>query len=457
MNDTERREHRPGFAPHRLCSGSGNGERANAGVPLKLNARQVALLRRIVEDREPVSSSESALAVSVYALRSRGLVITRQAGGGWVAHATDLGRLQLEQLAHQADHGTMAHSQVRRPTTTPRNAAAEAEATALVTRVQQAGGSLMFTDPDTDSRATLRATIQTAIHAGHRLHYTGRLRGDLVITLAEPAPAQLRPATDSDVKASAWRPTARRTHPVVAELRTLAAVADGVAVSDSRLPQVPRKVLPRALRLLNLFLTEAEKRGHTIRGPSPVAERPCVVRIAVRGHEFRFVLGEHGGILTLKLDGVHTGRRVWVDGARTRLEQKLGDVLDSLEERARLTEQRRREREQLAREAEIARRAESARYRAAYAHDYAIGMLRDQVAAWQLAEQIRTLCAHVHQRSADGTTPTASQAWITWALEHADHLDPARRPLTVPEIPEPTTHDLERYRNAPHPLVLEAP
>lgn len=100
---------------------------------------------------------------------------------------------------------------------------------------------------------------------------------------------------------------------------------------------------------------------------------------------------------------------------------------------------------------------ESARYRAAYAHDYAIGVLRERVAAWQLAEQIRTLCSHVHQRTVDGTSPTGSQAWVAWALEHADRLDPTRQPLTVPDIPEPTAHDLDRYRDRPHPLTLEAP
>lgn len=358
MNHVEHGEQQPGFEPGRRHPGSDSGRTVDTRRPLKLNARQVALLRRIVEEREPVSSSEPALAVTVYALRSRGLVITRRAGGGWVAQVTDSGRLHLEQLAHRAAAGATAHMQEQHPATTPRNAAAVAEAVALVMRVQRAGGSLMFTNPDPDSRAALRATIQTAIRAGYQLHYTGRLRGDLVISMAAPAVARAQPATGSG-KASARRPAARRTHPVVAELRALAASADGVAVPDSRLPPVPRKVLPRALRLLNLLLTEAESRGHAIRAPSPGAQRPCAVRVAVRGHDYRIVLGEYSGILTLKLDGIHTGRRVWVDGTRTRLEQKLGDLLDSLEERARQAEHRREEREQLAREAEIARQAES--------------------------------------------------------------------------------------------------
>ena len=420
----------------------------------KLNARQIMLLQRIVDGREPVTSRESALAPSVYALRSRGLVATTWADGAWTARATNAGRLHLECLALDPDpHGSNRH-----PAGSRAGADAAGRAAALVARVQEAGGSLQFTGLDTDSRATLRGTIQAAIRAGHRLHYTGRLHGDLVITMATPPASRAEPTASARTKTSTTRSFVRRTHPLVAELRTLAAAAANSGTkADPRLPPVSRRVLPRALRLLNLLFIQAESRGHSIRSPPPTANCPHAASVLVHGHAYAIVLVEYGGILTLKLDGVHTGRRVWVDGTRTRLEQKLGDVLACLEERAREAEQRRREREQLAREQEIAREAERSHYRAAYAHDYATGVLREQVEAWQLAEQIRALCTHVQQHIDENTASLGAQQWVDWAREHAEHLDPARRTLTVPAIPEPTTRDLDRYRDTPLPFTLETP
>ena len=213
--------------------------------------------------------------------------------------------------------------------------------------------------------------------------------------------------------------------------------------------------MPRALRVLNLLFIQAEARGYPIRAPSPV-DRPHTVGIVVLGHEYRLLLVEHGGILTLKLDGVYSGRRFWVDGKRTRLEQKLTDVFARLEDHAGQAELRRQEREQLAREAELVRQTEIARYRTAYARDYAVGVLREQAAAWHLAEQIRALCIHVH-----GTAYEADQAetakWITWALDHAEHIDPTRQALAIPEIPEPSADELDRYRDAPFTSILEMP
>ena len=168
------------------------------------------------------------------------------------------------------------------------------------------------------------------------------------------------------------------------------------------------------------------------------------------------MLVEHGGILTLKLDGVYSGRRVWVDGKRTRLEHRLTAVLVRLEEHAGQAEQRRREREQLAREAELKRQTEIARYRDAYARDYAVAVLREHAAAWHLAEQIRALCAQVLCNAHEAEQADTGK-WITWALGHADHIDPTRQALAIPEIPEPSAHELDRYRDTPITSALEAP
>jgi hypothetical protein len=51
----------------------------------RLNKRQIAVLQRICDNTEPVTSAESTLANTVYALRNRGLVTTAWADGQWSA------------------------------------------------------------------------------------------------------------------------------------------------------------------------------------------------------------------------------------------------------------------------------------------------------------------------------------------------------------------------------------
>jgi hypothetical protein len=63
----------------------------------KLNSHQLAILRRIGEPGETVSSNEWGLAKTVYALRDRGLVATLKGEKlRWSAEITDAGRLYLE-------------------------------------------------------------------------------------------------------------------------------------------------------------------------------------------------------------------------------------------------------------------------------------------------------------------------------------------------------------------------
>ena len=54
----------------------------------RINERQRALLERIANGAEPVTSAEYTLATTVYALRGRKLVRTVRRSGGWVAEIT---------------------------------------------------------------------------------------------------------------------------------------------------------------------------------------------------------------------------------------------------------------------------------------------------------------------------------------------------------------------------------
>lgn len=60
-------------------------------------------------------------------------------------------------------------------------------------------------------------------------------------------------------------------------------------------------------------------------------------------------------------------------------------------------------------------------------------------------------CRHItreHGRARDGASwavDPKTEAWLTWAAEHADSIDPLLGPLFVPEAPEPSRSALEPF------------
>jgi len=66
----------------------------------RLKAHQLVLLRRVA-DGQPVTSAESTLVTSAYALRNRNSVTTPRSKGVWTAVITDAGRYYLQHAATQ--------------------------------------------------------------------------------------------------------------------------------------------------------------------------------------------------------------------------------------------------------------------------------------------------------------------------------------------------------------------
>lgn len=346
---------------------------------------------------------------------------------------------------------TMAQGTSRRP---PRRPTVDAEATGVPSPVDlsatlsAAGGTLWIADPDPVTRGLWRRAIQDAIRSGQRLHYTGRLRGDVMITLPDatsPA-AQSGRAPAPGAPNRGIKPSARaRTHPLVEDLRRRAARSDPQH-PDLLLPRVPTALLPRALSLLDRLFRQAEARGYGVQDPLPDrGSRPPVFRITVRGIEHPLTLREYNGTLILKLKNAWSGRRSWTDGAQTRLEGKTSDVLAELEARTRIHERRRTEHEREHHDAQREQQAHTDRARARFAEDHATRALRDQVASWQLARDLRALCDEVRRLHTEGHAPAGSHTWLAWASAHADRLDPTQHPLAIPASPEPTPEDLDPY------------
>jgi hypothetical protein len=155
--------------------------------PKNLNDRQLYLLRRIADGVEPVTSREYHLAISVYALRDRGLVTTTRTGGGaWIASITDEGRYYLAHGHYRADAAVTVTD--RSKSIEPNRKPPRISGDNLIQRLVAAGGSLHIPNPEPAVRAAWRRAIHAVANggnlpAGMRLWHTGRDKGDLVVRL----------------------------------------------------------------------------------------------------------------------------------------------------------------------------------------------------------------------------------------------------------------------------------
>jgi hypothetical protein len=243
----------------------------------RLNERQLSLLKRIGEGSQPVTSKEPALATTVYALRNRGLVTTLRVAGAWTAVITDAGRYYLEHDRHPKE----GVSQKKETAASPREVRASQPRLAvlpdeLIERLVAGGGYLRVPDPDPETRAAWRRALHAAkqspaLPEGKMIWHRGRDSGDLVIQLRdrpEPRSGEQRERVRIPVPERLGRP-----HPVVAELKEAARPVKPSGYgwqsysTQRRLRplDVPRTSLPRALRIMQALLTEAERRGHHVR------------------------------------------------------------------------------------------------------------------------------------------------------------------------------------------------
>jgi hypothetical protein len=125
-----------------------------------INQRQLDLLRRIADGGKPVTSDEPHLAITVYALRGRGLVSTRRRAGGWIAEISDAGRLFLGHGQHP-DAITPPEpariDEIPEPSITPRR---------VLEELRSGGGSLTVADPTWDTRAAWRRAVHALRASG---------------------------------------------------------------------------------------------------------------------------------------------------------------------------------------------------------------------------------------------------------------------------------------------------
>lgn len=123
-----------------------------------LNVRQVDTLRRIGDGADDVTSADAPLALTVYALRDRGLVTTPGQAGWRRAEITDAGRFYLEHGHHPRRPDRRSKRRRKKDPAKQIGIAPED----LLRMVQTAGGSLTIPDPAPSVRAAWRRAIYAA-------------------------------------------------------------------------------------------------------------------------------------------------------------------------------------------------------------------------------------------------------------------------------------------------------
>lgn len=240
----------------------------------QLNQRQLDLLRRVVSDEDPVTSHDSALKTTVYALRSRGLIEkTKLAKGEWKATATETG-------VAVAQSGRMPPEAI----TASRRDAVEITAAELVSRVQDAGGELRLPDLSDDERAgcdapSIPLLTGEALPTGKRLQHEGRDKGNLILRLVDDTP---------NTKLLAVEPPAI---PVVQRLNKPHAIV-GRCQKTSTLLNISTEQHHRALLILDAVLKEAERRGFRTELHKSQAAKGLVLSFENDDDTFRIQLAE---------------------------------------------------------------------------------------------------------------------------------------------------------------------
>ncbi|MFE6530140.1 hypothetical protein ACFVMA_14495 [Streptomyces rochei] len=481
-----------------------------------LNDRQLTLLRDIADGKDP-SAQDPGMRRSTYALRDRGLVTVSRQGGGWQTQVTEAGQFYLER-GHHPEHPTLggapgagSKTSVTVATGTARDAettitprlhkgttaqkksptpyserplpvARRAQATKLVERLV-AGGHVVISEPDEAEITEWRRVVDFAKRHGlapagkriekQRLWNAGR---DLQISLVDG------PHAKSGRRSPADNPRV----PVSAQLRSPHHAVAGLRDSERRL-LMPPSLRRRALLLLQGLAAEAERRGYKVR-EHPVPERDNRSAHYYSGRYFPASCRE--GVLDIIIDGFTCSVTIkqefpqpadpdrsqqlaldigysrshrqhhWGDRKRSKLEDVLGIVLRELETRAVEKRQRELDEKRAKEERRVRWEAAMATAKERAAQDRFGKILREQAKQWQEAHTLRQYCDALERRldepAETDTDVESARAWLRWAREYAEALDPLTQRPTMPSGLAFEPEDLKPYLDGWSPYGPEA-
>ncbi|MEU8132132.1 hypothetical protein [Streptodolium elevatio] len=447
-----------------------------------LNEKQLGLLRRVSEAPGTFVAGPQETNI-VWALESRGLVKSSYARGGKAVAVTADGRFFLKHGKHPQE---IAAEKERLKNDPAQAALAPKDGVELLARIVQGQGTVTVTDPGPGTRNRWKAAYYHALHhghvpEGHKLRFTGRNKGDIVIRLLneeaqraeEPPPV---PLIEVPQELAHPHSLVARAAKSLGRSRTM---ADSRGHPDAVPIHVSRPLADRALRIAQAVISEAERRGHEVAVESDLVHGETVHRLVIRigRHSYPWEILERtskvphdptpqeiqqqkrqpwlripkydenpDGRLTIATPsgGYQTVSLAYSDASRWTLESRLGHFLRDVEEASARAEQERKVREQreAARQRNWHQSIRDGRERQVRKHR--IDAILLQVDQWSLAEKIRAFCAKAESRFPENT-PKATAEWLSWARHHADSLDPLTSPPTAPADPPATIRALEEH------------
>jgi hypothetical protein len=469
-----------------------------------LNVRQVEVLRWIADrcpDGVMVGFSYKTTAL---ALQGRRLATVSKKGGVWRAAVSDAGRYYLEHNTYPTDPGDGRTEPARaraardspRPVRTaaprpPRQPRVPAQpkplppTEQLIADLLANDGELTVTGPD---RAKYEARVAAAIRFGkvpegkQLVTIGGRWSTEYVVRLRDEPAWMNAPLDPIAVPA-----TLRRPHPVITALQT------------EGLPGLDRKVLRRALLLIQALATAAQQRGYTARETKVTTDRygyrhrdtKDQFSITVRGHGFGVKVQQEidrtrheptaaeearaardtwyripkydntpSERLSLHLSGSFEHRQSkWTDTPTGSLESWLPQILQEIELRAKAAEAAQLAAIAAAEEKERQWERAMEQARRDYAATYRAQALVRQSAAWHNVCQVRDYLDAMQQKIdtlADPHDTATAREWHRWATAWAESTDPLAQTPAPPTVPEPKPDDLKPHLHGWSPYGREA-
>lgn len=148
------------------------------------------------------------------------------------------------------------------------------------------------------------------------------------------------------------------------------------------------------------------------------------------------------GKLTLTVG--HWPSRAWRDTSRTKLEQRLSEIISGIHSFAAEIRQRAEEQARAVAEWEAARDHYAAKMKERSDEKQAFRQLRRDARNWAIANQIHAYIDAVSQRSEPNVLSSEAEAWTAWATQKAAWIDPSVKVSDIVlDAPEP---DRPAYR-----------
>lgn len=282
------------------------------------------------------------------------------------------------------------------------------------------------------------------------LRHSGRARGDLVVWL-EPRVGVDESTTFASVEVPE---RVRHPHPLVAALHPITVGHSGT-IDTHQLPDVAHVRIARAskqrtIRILHAITLEAQQSEHIVE--SGIGRRcPGGFGISIDGHWFEVTIVEGSrrvphvltareeaskargvdraprwdyeanGRLVLRLGHGSYGSTLAADRGRWKVEDRLGHIMDQLEQLAVAAEQRRLARAEIQQQEEVYRELQQQAAEDAWRLRERVRRLDEQIDRWEHATRIRRFVAAARSGIA---ADAASDEWLDWANTFADSIDP---------------------------------